>query len=84
MTDTYVIVSGSSPPQLKAMANEVLRSVKDRCGLGCYRKAGASESGWMVLDYVDVIIHIFLAETRRYYAIEALWEHRPETSPPPC
>lgn len=73
VTDYYMVVSGSTTPHLKALASEVQRRLRDE-GIHCYRRSGSPEDGWMVLDYVDVVIHIFLAELRGYYALEDLWE----------
>lgn len=81
VTDFYVVASGFSPPHLKAMFNEVQRGLK-KIGVRCYRKAGDPECGWLVLDYIDVIIHIFSDEARSYYAIEELWEQGPAEEPP--
>jgi ribosome-associated protein len=76
VTDYYLIVSGNSPPHLKAMYNGILHDLKQK-GAACYRKSGDPESGWMVIDYIDVVIHILLAEKREYYALEALWAEAP-------
>ena len=70
-TDYFVIASASNAPQLKAIFNEVQRVLKS-VGVHCYRQCGDSESGWVVLDYVDVVIHVLSHEARRYYAIEEL------------
>jgi len=76
VTDYYVVVSGHNIPHIRAMSDEVQIQLK-KAGMACYRKAEKAESGWLVLDYVDVVIHILLAESRKYYAIEDLWaEHR--------
>lgn len=82
ITDAYIVVSGSSPPHLKALFNEVQHQLKQK-GVACYRRSGDPECGWMVLDYVDVIIHIFLETTRQYYAVETLWERGPAPSSGP-
>lgn len=76
VTDYSVVASGSSAPHLKALSNAVLVALKDR-GCHCYRKAGDPRSGWIVLDYVDAVIHIFEREKRAYYAIEDLWADVP-------
>lgn len=58
----------------------MFRAVQDDLktrGVACYRKSGDPDAGWLVLDYVDFVIHIFLHETRDYYAIERLWEDAP-------
>jgi len=76
VTDYFVVVSGFNIPHLRALFDEVQMTLKKK-GLQCYRKAEDPESGWLVLDYVDVVIHVLLDERRKYYAIEDLWaEHR--------
>lgn len=72
ITDYYLVGSGMSPPHLKALAGEVQHVLKEK-GLFCYRRAGDTDSGWIVLDYVDVVVHIFMPEMRQYYALEELW-----------
>ncbi len=72
ITDFFVIASGTSLPHLKALANDVQFGLK-QLGLPCYRREGLPETGWIALDYADVVIHLFLAETRMYYALETLW-----------
>lgn len=76
VTDYYIIVSGNSAPHLKAMFDEVQQALKKK-RIMSYRKSGDPESGWLVLDYLDFVIHIFARETRDYYAIEKLWEQAP-------
>ena len=77
VTDYYLVASGNSPAHLKALLNEVLVKLKDD-GTRCFRRSGDPESGWLVIDYVDVIIHLFTPETREYYAVETLWAQAPE------
>ena len=72
VTDYYLVVSGSSAPQLNAMADEVQYTLKKE-DLLAHRRSGNPESGWIVVDYFDVVIHIFAVQTRQYYAIEELW-----------
>lgn len=72
VTDYYVIATGSSPPHLRALAETLDMELK-RDGVPCYRQSGAPDSGWVVLDYVDVVVHLFAPEQRRYYDIERLW-----------
>ena len=58
------------------MFNEVQHVIKD-AGVSCYRKAGDPDCGWVLIDYIEVVIHIFLEDTRSYYAIEDLWTQAP-------
>lgn len=77
VTDYYIVTSGSSSPHLKAIFGSIQQELK-KDGVYAYRKTGDPEGGWMVLDYLDVIIHIFSREARDYYSIEELWESAPK------
>lgn len=72
VTDYYIVVSASSAPHLRAIADEIQYSLKKE-GTNAYRRSGDPESGWVVVDFFDVVIHIFEDQKRQYYAIEELW-----------
>ena len=76
VTDYYMIASGATAAQLKAMANAVSTSLKDT-GFKI-RVSGVPDDGWVVVDLFDVVIHIFQKETRDYYSIEELWADNPQ------
>ena len=76
ITDYYMIASGATPAQLKAMSNAVNQALKGM-GLPDARCSGVPDDGWMVLDLFDVVIHVFQEETRSYYSIEELWDDCP-------
>ena len=71
--DYFVIASGTSRRQLHAMSEEIDHALEE--GLGDRRQGieGYNESRWILLDYGDVVIHLFEPETRAYYALEDLW-----------
>jgi ribosome-associated protein len=73
--DYFVVVSGASRRQLHAISEEIDHALED--GMGDQRLGieGYQESRWILLDYGDVVIHIFEPETRAYYALEELWGH---------
>ena len=73
MFDFFVIANGTSRRQLHAMSEEIDHALEE--GLGDKREGieGYQESRWILLDYGDVVIHLFEPETRKYYAIEELW-----------
>lgn len=75
LADYFVIVSGLSMPQLRAIANTIEQQVEDNHGRSPLRKEGESEGKWLLLDYGDVIVHIFMPEEREYYGLEAFWGH---------
>ena len=75
LTDYCVVASGTSAPHLKALTTEVQHAMKQR-GIQA-RRSGLPESGWVVVDCLDAVIHIFAPEARTYYAIEGLWKEAP-------
>jgi ribosome-associated protein len=76
-TDYFVICSGSSEPQLKAILGEVRDKLKEEHGRRPLAVDGFPMSQWVVLDYGDVVIHIFHENKRAFYAIEDLWGDAP-------
>lgn len=72
ITDMIVVVTGTSPPHLRALLDEIDQALK-LGGQRSYHRSGTADSGWMVLDYVDVVVHIMSPEARTYYDLERLW-----------
>jgi ribosome-associated protein len=81
VTDFTIIASGMSPPHIRSLYDDLQHQLKQE-GVACYRRSGETEGGWMVLDYVGVIVHLFLPETRAYYALETLWDDVAAAAPP--
>jgi len=73
IADFFIICNGNSERQLKALADNVGQSVKERFNKLPYSVEGTSDSGWVLMDYGDIVVHIFLEEKRRYYDLEGLW-----------
>jgi ribosome-associated protein len=73
ITDFFVIVSGSTSRQVKTIVDAVEEALR---GLGVkpLRREGETEGRWVLLDYVDVVVHAFGSEERRYYDLERLWK----------
>lgn len=76
-TDFFVVCSGTSDPQLKAIASEIRTAVREKFGNGPLSEDGAAASRWIVLDYAQVVVHVFHFETREFYSIESLWGDAP-------
>jgi len=76
-TDFFVICSGTSEPHLKAIAGEIEGRLKADHGLRPASIDGFPASQWIVLDYMQVIVHIFHAEKRAFYSLEDLWGDAP-------
>lgn len=70
--DYFVICSGESQRQLRAIFDEVEKSLKNE-GVPPLRQEGSSDSGWLLLDYGNVIVHIFGAEERGFYDLDGFW-----------
>ena len=73
IADAFVVATGTAAPHLKALVAGVQAAMKD-AGINSYRTSGDPQSGWIVVDYVDVVVHVFSPEARAYYALEKLWE----------
>ncbi|HHW92240.1 MAG TPA: ribosome silencing factor [Firmicutes bacterium] len=70
--DYFVIASGSSGIQVKAIA-EVVEGRLSEAGFSLDHREGQNDSGWILLDYGDVVIHVFIEEKRVFYDLERLW-----------
>ena len=73
LADYFIVATGAAAPHLKARIAETPSVMKD-AGVMSYRTSGDPESGWIVVEYIDAIVHVFSAEARAYYALEKLWE----------
>ncbi len=72
-TDFFVICSGNSDTQLDALANSVEDEVYKASKIDAFQKEGRANGEWILIDYVDVVAHIFNKERREHYDLEALW-----------
>ena len=73
LCDYFVIASGTNAPQIRAMGERVEEIVEKELGLVPTRTEGVRDGRWAVVDYGDVIVHIFNDETRLFYHLERLW-----------
>jgi len=80
-TDYFVIVTGTSNRQMRSVADEISQAARER-GLQRFGRAGYEQGRWILLDYIDVVIHIFDAEYRDYYDLELLWGDAKRLTPP--
>jgi len=82
ITDYFVIASGSSEPHLRAIAEEITDTLKTERGLVPRAKDGTIHTGWLVLDFFDVIVHVMRTDVRRRFDLESLWGDAPRVKPP--
>lgn len=71
-TDWFVICHGSSERQVRSLAEAVESSIRDECGLKP-KKEGASGAEWVLLDYGDLLVHVFSEDARDFYRLDRLW-----------
>ncbi len=76
-TDYFLICSGNTPRQTKAIHDGIFEGLKREHALSPRRVEGASRSDWILMDYLDVVVHIFTPEARDYYRLEQLWGEAP-------
>ena len=77
ITDAFVITSGANSRQVRTIADEVEAAVKADDGPSPIRIEGLDDARWVLLDYGDFVVHVFLDEARRYYDLERLWSDAP-------
>lgn len=74
LTDYFVIATGETQRQLSAMSDSVLDAVREISGNKPFAREGTADSGWIVLDYGSVVVHLFAPDEREYYGLEQFWE----------
>jgi ribosome-associated protein len=79
MTDFFVIATGSSDRQVKAIAENVVTEMRDKEGVTAWKSEGWDSLQWIIIDFVDFVVHVFQEEFRKYYNIERLWADAPTT-----
>ena len=72
LAEYFIIANGTSNTQVKMLADEVEYQLGEM-GIKPHKVEGYQSGNWIVLDYIDVVVHIFLSETREFYSLERLW-----------
>ena len=73
VADFFIVCEAGNPTLLKAIADEVEHEVKERCGEAPYKHEGRQAQQWILIDYVNVVVHIMLPEPRKFYRLEEMW-----------
>ncbi len=76
VADYFLLCSGTSATHVETISDAIRAELK-REGIRPLHAEGVAESGWVLLDYGDVLVHVFLEDTRAYYALERLWGDAP-------
>ena len=77
VSDFFIICEASNNIQLKAIADSVEMEVKQKCGELPYKHEGRQAEQWILIDYVNVVVHIMLPEPRKFYRLEEMWSDAP-------
>jgi ribosome-associated protein len=77
VTDFFIIVSGTSDRQLKAIIEHIAQELKTHHQITPWRVEGEAAGGWVLIDFGDVVVHVFLPDRRAYYDLEGLWREAP-------
>jgi ribosome-associated protein len=77
ITDYFVICSGNTERQVRTIADSVERRLREDHDVKPFRREGEREARWVLLDYVDFVVHVFHREDREYYDLERLWSDAP-------
>ena len=79
VADFFIICEATNNTQLKAIADFVEFDVKEKCGESAYKHEGRQAQQWILIDYVNIVVHIMLPEPRKFYQLEEMWSDAPQT-----
>lgn len=77
VADFFIICEANNQPQIRAIADSVEDFVKKNCGENPYRHEGKQNLQWVLIDYVNVVVHIMMPEQRKFYKLEEMWSDAP-------
>jgi ribosome-associated protein len=77
VADFFIICQANSNTQLKAIADFIEEEVKDKCDELVYKHEGRQAQQWILIDYVNVVVHVMLPEPRKFYQLEEMWSDAP-------
>jgi ribosome-associated protein len=79
VADFFIICQANNPNQLRAIADNIEEQVKEKCSESPYKHEGRQAQQWILIDYVNVVVHVMLPEPRKFYQLEELWHDAPST-----
>jgi ribosome-associated protein len=82
--DYFIICTGRTDRQAKAIHDAIQQGCKERLGIAPRRVEGLTQAHWILMDYLDVVVHVFTPETREYYRLEQLWGEAPSRDMSPA
>ena len=78
VADFFIICQANSNTQIKAIADFIEEDVKDKCGEAVYKHEGRQAQQWILIDYINIVVHIMLPEPRKFYQLEEMWSDADE------
>jgi ribosome-associated protein len=82
VSDFFIICEATNPTQLKAIADNIEFEVKENAGESAYKHEGRQGEQWILIDYVNVVVHVMLPEPRKFYQLEEMWSDAPAMEHP--
>jgi ribosome-associated protein len=73
VADFFIVCEANNPTLLKAIADDIEYEVKEKCGEAAYKHEGRQAQQWILIDYVNVVVHVMLPDTRKFYQLEEMW-----------
>lgn len=73
VSDFFIICEASNTTQIRAIADFIEEEVKEKCGELPYRHEGKQALQWVIIDYVNVVVHVMIPESRKFYKLEEMW-----------
>ena len=73
VTDFFIVCEAGSSTQIRAIADNVEERVREKCSENPYHHEGFQQLQWVLIDYVNVVVHVMLTETRKFYRLEEMW-----------
>jgi ribosome-associated protein len=77
VADFFIICEANNQPQIRAITDSIEEEVKNKCGENPYRHEGKQNLQWVLIDYVNIVVHIMTSETRKFYRLEEMWSDAP-------
>jgi ribosome-associated protein len=77
VADFFIICEASNPQQVRAIGEFVQEEVRKQCDEAAYKHEGYQALQWVLIDYVNVVVHVMLPETRKFYQLEEMWSDAP-------
>ena len=77
VADFFIICEASNPTQLRAIGDFIETDVKDKCLEMAYKHEGRQAQQWILIDYVNIVVHVMLPEPRKFYQLEEMWSDAP-------